>query len=150
MSAFFPRLRGKWPEGSKGASGGGTVRDKAKTVFARALRKQMTVAETVLWSRIRREALGYKFRRQHPIGPYIADFACVEVRLVVEVDGATHRTPEEIDYDAARTAFIEAQGWRVMRVGNLDVTKLTSETLEAIHSALREQQNFMAHKPKSP
>ncbi len=90
--------------------------------FARRLRKEMTEAEVVLWTFLRRRALqGYKFRRQHPIGPYIADFACVSARLVVEVDGATHWTPEELAHDAKRNTFLENAGWRVLRVTNLDV-----------------------------
>jgi very-short-patch-repair endonuclease len=79
-------------------------------------------AEVVLWTFLRRRALhGYKFRRQHPIGPYIADFACVSARLVIEVDGATHSTPEELAHDAKRTAFLEKAGWRILRVNNIDV-----------------------------
>jgi very-short-patch-repair endonuclease len=82
----------------------------------------MTEAEVVLWTFLRRRALnGFKFRRQHPIGPYIADFACVSARLVVEVDGATHWMPEELEHDAKRTAFLENAGWRVLRVTNMDV-----------------------------
>jgi very-short-patch-repair endonuclease len=82
----------------------------------------MTRAEALLWSYIRRRTLGgAKFRRQHPIGPYIADFACVAVKLVVEVDGATHWTPEERAHDARRTQFLEGEGWRVVRVTNTDV-----------------------------
>jgi very-short-patch-repair endonuclease len=90
--------------------------------FARKLRREMTEAEVLLWTFLRRRALhGYKFRRQHPIGPYIADFACLSERLVVEVDGATHSTPEELEHDAKRTAFLENAGWRMVRVTNLDV-----------------------------
>jgi very-short-patch-repair endonuclease len=82
----------------------------------------MTEAEVVLWTALRRRKLnGFKFRRQHPIGPYIADFACVAAKLVVEVDGATHWTPEELAHDRRRTQFLEQAGWRVLRVTNLDV-----------------------------
>jgi very-short-patch-repair endonuclease len=90
--------------------------------FARRLRKEMTEAEVVLWTFLRRRALGgYKFRRQHPIGQYIADFACISAQLVIEVDGATHCTSEQLAHDAMRTAYLEARGWRVVRVGYLDV-----------------------------
>jgi very-short-patch-repair endonuclease len=82
----------------------------------------MTEAEVALWTVLRRKRLnGRKFRRQHPIGPYIADFACVAAKLVVEVDGATHWTPDELVHDKRRTAFVEGQGWSVVRVTNLDV-----------------------------
>jgi very-short-patch-repair endonuclease len=98
------------------------VGEERSRQFARRLRKEMTEAEVVLWTFLRRRQLhGFKFRRQHPIAPYIADFACVNERLVVEVDGATHWTPEELAYDARRTAFLQNDGWRVLRVSNLDV-----------------------------
>jgi very-short-patch-repair endonuclease len=115
------------------------MRQHAKTAFARRLRKTMTPAEVLLWSKLRRENLGYRFRQQHPIGPYIADFACVEARLVVEVDGATHATDAEIAYDGQRTAFIEANGWRVVRVWNGDVTDNLAGVLAFIANALVEQ-----------
>jgi very-short-patch-repair endonuclease len=82
----------------------------------------MTEAELVLWTALRKRRLdGFKFRRQHPIGPYIVDFACVSARLVVEVDGATHSTEDEVAHDALRTKFLQRAGWRVLRVTNLDV-----------------------------
>ena len=82
----------------------------------------MTEAEVVLWTFLRRRALnGCKFRRQHPIGPYIADFACISERLIIEVDGATHRTAQELEHDALRTAYLEKRGWRIVRVTNADV-----------------------------
>ena len=90
--------------------------------FARQLRKTMTEAEVVLWTFLRkRKFAGYRFRRQHPIGPYIADFACVQSKLVVEVDGATHWTPAQLQHDARRTAFLEQAGWSVLRITNADV-----------------------------
>lgn len=92
------------------------------TAKARALRQNMTKAEVILWVNIRKRALnGARFRRQHPVGPYIADFACPAARLVVEVDGATHSTPDELAYDARRTKYLEHQGWTVIRVNNSDV-----------------------------
>jgi very-short-patch-repair endonuclease len=73
--------------------------------YAKALRRRMTRAEVILWSRLRRDAIaGRRFRRQHPIGPYIADFACLPVRLVIEVDGATHGSEDEIKKDRRRDA----------------------------------------------
>ncbi|GAM98730.1 DNA methylase [alpha proteobacterium U9-1i] len=64
---------------------------------------------------------GARFRRQHPVGPYIADTACPAVRLIVEVDGATHSTSDELAHDARRTKYLEQQGWTVIRVSNIDV-----------------------------
>lgn len=102
-------------------------------VKARRLRKNMTRAEVLLWSYIRRGALnGARFRRQHPIGPYIADFACIAAKLVIEVDGATHWTPEQLAHDAKRTKFIEGEGWRILRVTNTDVYENMDGVWQAI------------------
>jgi very-short-patch-repair endonuclease len=96
--------------------------EKQARKYARRLRKAMTEAEVVLWTFLRRRVLhGFKFRRQHPIGPFIADFACVSARLVVEVDGATHASEAELAHDARRSAFLESEGWRIVRVTNTDV-----------------------------
>ncbi|WBH15708.1 endonuclease domain-containing protein [Sphingomonas radiodurans] len=89
---------------------------------ARALRRNATPAEARLWSILRNSALeGAKFRRQQRIGPYIADFVCQSARLVIEVDGDTHATPEAIAHDAKRTAFLHHEGYRVLRFSNADV-----------------------------
>lgn len=90
--------------------------------FARAMRGTLTDAETIVWSRLQGRRLGgWRFRRQHPVGPFIADFACTRARLIVEIDGATHSSNSERGYDAERTRYLEAQGWSVLRVWNSDV-----------------------------
>jgi len=95
----------------------------------------MTEAEVILWSRLRlKEQHGVHFRRQHPIGPYIADFACVAAKLVVEVDGATHSSDKEISYDKRRDAYMIQRDWRVVRVPNNDVYKHLDEVCEMIFS----------------
>jgi len=87
---------------------------------ARHLRKNLTDAEQHLWRHLRlRQIGGHKFRRQHPLGNYIADFVCIECKLIVEVDGGQHA--EQLGYDAARTAWLEAQGYRVLRFWNNEV-----------------------------
>jgi len=97
-------------------------REKQSKPFARQLRKQMTDAELILWSALRRKQMhGFRFRRQHPLGPYIADFACISLKLIVEVDGATHATPAELAYDKRRREYFASRGWREIRVGNDDV-----------------------------
>ena len=78
----------------------------------------MTAAETILWQALRDRGVGAKFRRQVPIGPYIADFVCVDAQLIVELDGATHEYDGRRIYDADRDAWLEAQGWRVVRFPN--------------------------------
>lgn len=116
------------------------MRDNEKPTIrkARALRKSMPKSEVILWSRLRREQLGgYRFRRQMPIGPYIVDFACAELRLVIEVDGATHTTPAEIERDARRTAFLQQEGWHVRRVWNNEVYENLEGVLEGLLIELR-------------
>ena len=87
---------------------------------ARELRGQMTPTEKALWQRLRAGRLnGLKFRRQHPLGPFIADFYCAAHRLVIEVDGEVHGT--QVDRDRVRTEQFEAYGYRVIRFSNVQV-----------------------------
>ncbi len=92
----------------------------------------MTDAERCLWFQLRRHALGHQFRRQHPIGRHVTDFACIEARLVVEVDGGQH-TPEA---DAARTAALGRAGYRVLRFWNNEVLENTEGVLLTIRATL--------------
>jgi very-short-patch-repair endonuclease len=95
----------------------------------------MTRAEAILWNHLRSaERAPAKFRRQHPIGPFIADFACVSARVVIEVDGATHGTDAELAHDRRRDAYLRARKWRVLRVSNEDVYKNLSGVLELIYA----------------
>ena len=84
---------------------------------ARRLRRDMTRFERRLWSLLRQRPEGLKFRRQHPVCGFIADFACVEARLIIELDGAQHADQQAAD--ARRTAVLEANGWQVMRFWNI-------------------------------
>jgi very-short-patch-repair endonuclease len=77
---------------------------------------------------------GYKFRRQHPIGAFVADFACLERRLIVEADGEQHVGSE---YDAYRSEWLRAQGWRVIRFWNNEVRENPNGVAEAILLVLR-------------
>jgi very-short-patch-repair endonuclease len=104
---------------------------------ARRLRGAMTDAERRLWMRLRVEQIdGYRFRRQVPIGPYVADFACLKARLVVEVDGGQHAADAE--RDEQRTAWLASQKFRVVRFWDNDVLLQTDEVLESIRLALRQ------------
>lgn len=85
----------------------------------RLLRNEPTPQEVVLWSRLRNEQLGCKFRRQHSFGKYVADFYCREKCLVVEVDGSQHLEQEV--YDTERTKFFESRGLRVLRFWNSEI-----------------------------
>ena len=80
---------------------------------ARALRREMTDSERKLWTGLRAEQLGVKFRRQHPLGNYIADFACLDPKLIVELDGSQHQA--QAHYDNKREAFFRSQGFDVLR-----------------------------------
>ena len=76
--------------------------------------------------------LGHRFRRQHPIGHYIADFACVPARLIVEVDGATHSSVSDLEHDRIRDVYLRSKGWRVVRVWNHEIYKNFTGVLEGI------------------
>ena len=102
---------------------------------ARSLRRSSTDAERRLWSALRdRRLTKYKFRRQHPIGAYIVDFACTRHALVIELDGGQHADNAA---DARRTAWLESEGWRVVRFWNNDVLGNVSGVIEAILGALQ-------------
>lgn len=97
--------------------------------FARKLRQEMTEAENRLWFRLRnRRTNGLKFRRQAPLGRYIADFACFEALLIVEADSGHHGGPR----DHERDEYLMALGWRVMRFGNDDILAHTDDVCDAI------------------
>ena len=112
---------------------------KRLTPIARKLRGDMTDAELRLWSHLRASQLGgTKFIRQHPIGPYVVDFACRSARLAIELDGGQHA---DNPADDARTAVIEAHGYRVIRFWNNDVLQNTNGVLTAILEELKLARN---------
>jgi very-short-patch-repair endonuclease len=91
------------------------------TGYARKMRKDPIRAEAILWWEIRAGSLGVKFRRQVPIGPYIADFACLSHRLIVEIDGPTHDQPEVASRDLCRDDWLNAHGWKVIHTTDDEV-----------------------------
>jgi very-short-patch-repair endonuclease len=106
--------------------------------IARTLRRNPTDAERRLWSRLRKRQLeGSRFRRQAPLGSYVVDFACLAARLVIEVDGGQHSWRTE--RDTARTSWLEANGFRVLRFWNNEVLASTDGVLETIRRALQDQ-----------
>jgi very-short-patch-repair endonuclease len=110
------------------------MREGQKRDAARTLRRNATDAEQMMWRLLRDRRLGgIKFRRQVPIGPYIADFASIEHRLVVELDGGQHADSLS---DARRDAFLAADGWRVLRFWNNEALSNRNGVLEAIQRAL--------------
>ena len=104
--------------------------------LARGLRRRQTDAEAKLWQRLRAgQVPGRKFRRQHPVGPYIVDFVCLDAKLVVEADGSQHGG----ESDASRDAFLRANGFRVLRFWNNDILLDTDVVMNAIWDALQER-----------
>jgi very-short-patch-repair endonuclease len=95
----------------------------------------MTDAERALWRELRHEQLGRRFRRQHPIPPYVADFVCVEAKVIIEVDGGQHAD----GHDQERDQYLHKQGWRILHIWNNDVLQNRPGVLQAIAAALAEQ-----------
>ena len=105
---------------------------------AQRLRRETTPPERIFWSRLRRRALGVRFRRQHPIGPFIADFYCSECQLVVEIDSRTH--DGRLEYDSERDAWMRDHGLHVIRITASDVSRDLEGVLRAIQRHVRELQ----------
>ena len=98
--------------------------DKNETVLrARRLRRSMTLPEGLLWQALRTRPEGLKFRRQHPLGPFIADFYCASAKLAIEVDGAMHGIEDRAASDFRRDARISERGLRVVRIAAVDVMR---------------------------
>src|SRR5688572_23651824 len=100
--------------------------------LARDHRHPLTPAEAKIWSKVRNRGLGFKIRRQHPIWRFIADFYCVEAKLVIEIDGDSHTEPDQAAYDAARTEWLETREYKVIRFTNDDAYKHLDDVLKEI------------------
>jgi very-short-patch-repair endonuclease len=106
--------------------------------FARTLRRNMTTAEAQLWRMLRDRRLDdLKFRRQAPIGRYVADFVCEERKLIIELDGAPHERPDQMAHDKARDEWLRAEGYIVLRMANDVVIGGGDMALALIRSALK-------------
>ncbi|HQZ11830.1 MAG TPA: DUF559 domain-containing protein [Devosia sp.] len=116
--------------------------------FARRLRREATPHEMRLWALLRdRRFVGFRFRRQVPIGPYIADFVCQGRRLIVELDGSQHAEDES---DAVRDAELHRRGYRVLRIWNNELMKNERGVAEAILVALQEPTGLEPTAPGGP
>ena len=134
----------------------GTTR--ALVESARLLRRDLTPAERVLWDAIQgRQLAGLRFRNQHPIGPFVADFFCPAARLIVEVDGSIH--DQQAEQDAVRTDHLAALGYRVLRFRNDEVLNDLPAALARIEQAtlavppelrLRRRTASLTHSPGAP
>ena len=109
------------------------VPSKGALVRAKRLRRILTPSEEAIWEHLRdRKLLGLKFRRQVPVGPYVADFYCYELRLVLELDGSIHEEASQISHDVTRDANLEALGFRVLRFTNQEATDNPETLLDTI------------------
>jgi len=110
---------------------------KGLTHLAKGLRKKSTDAEKLLWSRLRAgRCEGMKFRRQHPVGQYIVDFVCLERKLIIELDGGQHALPGEAWKDRQRDAWLEKEGYTVVRFWDNEVLMNRNGILDAIMERL--------------
>jgi very-short-patch-repair endonuclease len=110
--------------------------------FARELRQPQTPAETTLWRYLRNRNLEYKFRRQHPIEFFIIDFYCAEAKLLIEIDGESHFQKAQMEYDQARTGYLETLGYKVIRFTNDDVryniNTVVTRIIEQVETRIKE------------
>ena len=104
---------------------------------AKKLRKEQTKAEKILWNSLRnRKLLGFKFRRQHPIYNFVADFYCHKASLIIELDGSIHDTIEQKDYDKARSEELKGYGIRILRFTNDEIEHNFNKVLKTIKDHL--------------
>ncbi|MDJ0761468.1 MAG: endonuclease domain-containing protein [Myxococcota bacterium] len=114
--------------------------DRGTIAFARELRKNLTNTEQLLWTRLRKKSLlGFRFRRQHPIGPFIADFYCADAGLVIELDGGIHNEQERQKQDKLRDKAINDHGLETLRFDNRDIETNLEGVIEIIKKKLRER-----------
>ncbi|MEZ5953231.1 MAG: endonuclease domain-containing protein [Hyphomonas sp.] len=114
------------------------------TKRARGLRRDSSFPERLLWSKLRNRQLGgWKFRRQHPVGPYFADFACLEVKLIVELDGDSHGTDSQRAHDNIRTAFLQEEGWDIIRFWNIHLLENIDGILDTILESLEHRKRSL-------
>src|SRR3990170_4165575 len=102
---------------------------------SRDFRHPLTPTEAKIWQAVRGRQLGFKIRRQHPIDLFIVDFYCAEANLVIEIDGDSHGPPDQADYDAARSEWLEEHGYRVVRFTASQVEDHLTGVVEEIREA---------------
>ncbi|HEY6530244.1 MAG TPA: endonuclease domain-containing protein [Cellvibrionaceae bacterium] len=111
---------------------------KLQKPLRQEMRKTASPIERLLWAKIRGGQLGVKFRRQHGIGPYSVDFYCPAAQLIIELDGESHYWQGKQEYDQLRSEFIQAQGLKILRFTNLDITHNIEGVLNRIYEHLIE------------
>ena len=120
--------------------------DNATRSKAKRLRAKMTKAELNLWEGLRKSKTGFKFRRQHPIGIYIVDFYCHELKLVIELDGGVHNNHNQKEWDKSRTHDLNLLNIEVIRFTNEEVFSKIDEVISTIYSKCRETIDFQNSK----
>jgi cyclase len=116
---------------------------------AEALRNNPTHAELILWSYLRQKPFGYKFRRQHPISIYVADFYCHPLKLIVEVDGKIHAAPDAITKDAERQRALEAEGISFIRFTNDQIEKDMNYVVRTLNEFVENSKSTQVNKIQS-
>lgn len=104
---------------------------------AREMRNNLTHAELILWGYLRQKPFGYKFRRQHPINDYVADFFCFPLKLVIEVDGGIHEKPEIKENDIKREQWLIENGISVLRFTNFEIERGFEKVILAIENKIQ-------------
>jgi very-short-patch-repair endonuclease len=124
-------------EGDRAKRGGGGSQPVQRPVVysARKLRREMSLPEVLLWEQLRAAKQGMKFRRQHPIGPYVADFYCSAAKLVIEIDGEAHDRGDRPERDIVRDAAMRNAGYEVLRISAADVLKDMEAAILTIRAA---------------
>ena len=115
--------------------------------FAKEMKAYPTEAEDLLWRRLRATQLSVRFDRQAVIGPYIVDFVCRPLHLLIEVDGRIHDLPEHLAYDAERTSDLALVGYYVLRFPNDEVEANAELVVEAIRRVIAERAAIVATEP---
>jgi very-short-patch-repair endonuclease len=122
--------------------GGGSLR-KPSVYLARKLRRRMSPPEVLLWEQLRGSKLGFKVRRQHPVGPYVADFFVRDCALVIEVDGTAHDFGERPSRDEVRDRYLSERGYRLLKISGFDVMN----NLDGVVSLIVEKVGNPLHHP---
>ncbi len=127
-----PPRNGEGDHAKRGGGGGPQTLRRPEVYAARRARREMSLPEVLLWQRLKGSPQGVAFRKQHPIGPYRADFYCAAAKLVIEVDGIAHDMGDRPQRDTARNAWLEQAGYRIIRIAAADVLKNADEAAQAI------------------
>jgi very-short-patch-repair endonuclease len=131
MATANPPRDGEGDRAKRGGGGGPQALRQPALYEARKARRAMSLPEVLLWQRLKGSPQGIAFRKQHPIGGYRADFYCAAAKLVIEVDGIAHDMGDRPERDAQRTAWLEKQGYQILRVPAADVLKDADEAAQS-------------------